>query len=112
MAQSNNNEGCTCPSADEMKRILSPHESIISNSIFGKYDMTVLTVTVVLNHIKNEISGRLSPQKIHGHLKPAQAVDQAKDPSAKATGYGAVARAQLLSRELLKAVEVWSWVLG
>lgn len=74
--------------------------------------MTVLTVTVVLNHIKNEISGRLSPKKIHGHLKPAQAVDQAKDPSAKATGYGAVARAQLLSRELLKAVEVWSWVLG
>mgnify|MGYP002803559830 FL=1 len=34
-----------------------------------------------------------------------KAVDQAKDPSAKATGYGAVARAQLLSRELLKAVE-------
>ena len=33
-------------------------------------------------------------------------MDQAKDPSAKATGYGAVARAQLLSRELLKAVEV------
>lgn len=39
-------------------------------------------------------------------------MDQAKDPSAKATGYGAVARAQLLSRELLKAVEVGGLELG